>query len=385
MNLNKMKELYEEKVLQGDELIIKNYKEMCKILNEEVLEGNSKKSQIKEWNRYFDFTRDGQKYIINDIYDKELPKNVYVSPFDTLNELLICERIIEHLENPQYTDKRYVVSMTELAYDLGYINEIFKQGYEHPNQLIEDIFDKPKVTERIKKTGEKLSIYDIGNKYRLQQLQDNVVYDCYNIIPKRYKDRINKTLKRLEQQCVINVSIINFGTFVEPDLESPVIEVHKDQYGDKKVEYKYKTKKTFRELTDKEDNLVQTIKNQILTSLNCVDMHDLYKYKKIETFNSLLQTELLKYGIASVKKCYVLAFAEDYIYQKRDNVKEKQRELNKLFLDKSLRNSYAMREKRIKQAENDPITAAEDKPKIRKYFTKEQEKRDQVLKYILSI
>ena len=78
-------------------------------------------------------------------------------------------------------------------------------------------------------------------------------------------------------------------------------------------------------------------------------------------------------------------FAEDYIYQKRDNVKEKQRELNKLFLDKSLRNSYAMREKRIKQAENDPITAAEDKPKLRKYFTKEQEKRDQVLKYILSI
>ena len=44
-----------------------------------------------------------------------------------------------------------------------------------------------------------------------------------------------------------------------------------------------------------------------------------------------------------------------------------------------------MREKRIKQAENDPITAAEEKPKLRKYFTKEQEKRDQILKYILSI
>ena len=135
----------------------------------------------------------------------------------------------------------------------------------------------------------------------------------------------------------------------------------------------------------KEDNLVQARRKQILSCLNCAYMHNLYKYKKIETFNSLLQTELLKYGIASVKKCYVLAFAEDYIYQKRDNVKEKQRELNKLFLDKSLRNSYAMREKRIKQAENDPITAAEDKPKLRKYFTKEQEKRDQVLKYILSI
>ena len=44
-----------------------------------------------------------------------------------------------------------------------------------------------------------------------------------------------------------------------------------------------------------------------------------------------------------------------------------------------------MREKRIKATENSPITSEEDKPKIRKYFTKEQEKRDQVLKYILSI
>ena len=94
MNLSKIKELYEEKTLQGDELIIKNYKEMCKILNEEETGRDSKKSQIEEWSRYFDFTRDGQKYIINDIYDKELPKNVYVSPFDTLNELLICEKNI---------------------------------------------------------------------------------------------------------------------------------------------------------------------------------------------------------------------------------------------------------------------------------------------------
>ena len=68
MNLSKIKELYEEENKQGKELIIKNYKEMCKILDEEETDGNSKKSQIKEWNRYFDFTRDGQKYIINVIY-----------------------------------------------------------------------------------------------------------------------------------------------------------------------------------------------------------------------------------------------------------------------------------------------------------------------------
>jgi len=205
MEINKLREMYEKvnnsvdnQLLDDQVLIIKNYKEMCKILNEEEKTSNSKKAQQKEWKRYFDFGKEGQKYIIYEIYEKPLPKNMYINPIDTLNELLICERIIDHMENPKYNDKRYVVSMTGLAYDLGYINDIFKQGYEHPSQLIEE-------------KGKKLSMFDIGNKYRLQQLQENVVYDCYNIIPRRYKERITKTLKRLEQEFVINVSIINYG------------------------------------------------------------------------------------------------------------------------------------------------------------------------------
>ena len=115
---------------------------------------------------------------------------------------------------------------------------------------------------------------DIGNKYKLRQLQENVVYDCYNIIPRRYKDRITKTLKRLEQEFVINVSIINFGTFIEPNKNEPIIEYKTDQYGDKHVEYRYKTIEDFRELTDEEDNLVQTIKNELLKKYECENIHE---------------------------------------------------------------------------------------------------------------
>lgn len=391
MEIKELKEMFNNiednnKISSEDQiLIIKNYKEMCKILKENEKTGDSKKAQQKEWKRYFDFSKEGQKYLIYEIYEKPLPKNMYINPIDILNELLICERIIEHMENPKYKDKRYVVSMTGLAYDLGYINDIFKQGYEHPNQLIDEIFEKPKITESIEKRGKQLSKYDIGNKYKLRQLQENVVYDCYNIIPRRYKDRITKTLKRLEQEFVINVSIINFGTFIEPNKNEPIIEYKTDEYGDKHVEYRYKTTEDFRELTDEEDNLVQTIKNELLKKYECENIHDLYKKKKIDKFNNELQKELLQCGIASVKKCYVLAFAKDYIYEKRDNIKEKQRELNELFLDKSLRNSYNMKEKRINEKINEWRVIEGDEKKIRKYYTKEQEERDKVLKYILSI
>ena len=55
-------------------MIIKNYKELCTILNEETKTGKAKQLQLKNWKRYFDWEKDGQKFIIVDIYDTPLPK-----------------------------------------------------------------------------------------------------------------------------------------------------------------------------------------------------------------------------------------------------------------------------------------------------------------------
>lgn len=55
-------------------MVIKNYKELCTILNEETRAGKSKQLQLKNWKRYFDWEKDGQKFIIVDIYDTPLPK-----------------------------------------------------------------------------------------------------------------------------------------------------------------------------------------------------------------------------------------------------------------------------------------------------------------------
>lgn len=54
--------------------IFKNYKELCEFLEEPVKGGTSKEAQIKEWQRYFAFERQGNKYIITEIYDTPLEK-----------------------------------------------------------------------------------------------------------------------------------------------------------------------------------------------------------------------------------------------------------------------------------------------------------------------
>ena len=55
-------------------MTIKNYKELCVLLDEEIKTGKAKQLQLKNWKRYFDWEKDGQKFIITDIYDTPLPK-----------------------------------------------------------------------------------------------------------------------------------------------------------------------------------------------------------------------------------------------------------------------------------------------------------------------
>lgn len=55
-------------------MVVKNYKEMCSILKEEINGGKAKQLQLKDWKRYFDWEKSGQKFIITDIYDIPLTK-----------------------------------------------------------------------------------------------------------------------------------------------------------------------------------------------------------------------------------------------------------------------------------------------------------------------
>lgn len=55
-------------------MVVKNYKILCGLLGQEVKDGKSKKLQLEDWKRYFDWEKSGQKFIITDIYDTPLTK-----------------------------------------------------------------------------------------------------------------------------------------------------------------------------------------------------------------------------------------------------------------------------------------------------------------------
>lgn len=54
--------------------IFKNYKQLCKYLEEQVKTGKSKQLQLKDWNRYFTWHNEGNKFVIDKVFDEPIQK-----------------------------------------------------------------------------------------------------------------------------------------------------------------------------------------------------------------------------------------------------------------------------------------------------------------------
>ena len=133
-------------------IVIKNYKEMCETLGEEICDGNSKKAQLKEWSRYFAWEKKGQKFIILDIYDEPLPKddgrqnkNIYVQYIQVI--------LMKILSKQRNTIDPFYITTNQLWRLLGMINNNYKNiSLDDLNNMITDYevtsFDMKKFYQR---------------------------------------------------------------------------------------------------------------------------------------------------------------------------------------------------------------------------------------------
>jgi hypothetical protein len=140
MNINNLKE--------GQ--IIKNYKELCNILNITSKGGKSKQLQLSDLERYFKYTKDGNKFIINEIYKDPLQKidnringnnSIYAEYIDKLI-LHMCSETFDS----KY--KKIELATNGILLYLNMINKNYKTGRTQINQFsrfleipIETIFD----------------------------------------------------------------------------------------------------------------------------------------------------------------------------------------------------------------------------------------------------
>lgn len=193
--------------------VIKNYKTMCELLQENYKKTHDKrKRQEDEWHRYFNWIRDGNKFIITELYDIPSPpivtqgKGKYINYFGYIllnilkenngeillfkNQLMERMRMksrpyIEYAKNNPYYDEVAIVNNA--------INKIFDAcliQMEHKGYIrVEKVREFIKTSDDTGKTiFEKLSEEDI---LTYEQLEDEAL-SIYALENDRRTGRISK-------------------------------------------------------------------------------------------------------------------------------------------------------------------------------------------------
>lgn len=109
-----------KQVLQINQLI-KNYKYLCALLNEQPKTGKSKTLQENNWKRYFDWIKDGHKYIITAIHETPIPKTENTDIYSKYIEKLILDLLVQKYQSKN-NSRRLYLSKDNMLQALSMVN-----------------------------------------------------------------------------------------------------------------------------------------------------------------------------------------------------------------------------------------------------------------------
>jgi hypothetical protein len=268
--------------------IIKNYKELCKLLDENVKGGASKRAQLKELECYSRFHKEGNKFIIDEIYDtpKKKVDGRGDSNKDGKNSKYIDEIkdiLVDYIFNNRSEVGKVILSFPQLISVLGLVNNTYNVGNYRKKELA-DIF----------------------------KIELHAIYYFYNNTRNEFKNIIERALNILQKRSVI---IFNRRLMIAEEI---------------KVDEKTNIIK--REATVDETNMILSAQNMTLEYMGLEDLQALFlagssKYKEF--------MELVLKEFPESWKYYYTAYeliTGDYAIKSEYNTLQRRRELN----DKSI-------------------------------------------------
>lgn len=165
---------------------VKNYPELCKLLNEPVYTGIQKQNQLKEFKRYFDYEKSGHKFLITDVYSKPKPKEYKVaanSKYVRFIESLLLSYLSEKDEEIVY------VTQNELCGLLGIVNSKY--------------FPMKNKKEDLLQLDPQMDLFEINNFYSRSH--------------RKFKDIIDRSFISLKRRLLIDYDkVYRIGVF-EPE------------------------------------------------------------------------------------------------------------------------------------------------------------------------
>ena len=191
-------ELDTSKIEEG--MLIKNYKQLCELLNLKVTTGESKQIQMREIERYMDLLKDGNSYVVLEIYDKPIPSTVSSKYTKFIQNILLY-----------YLSKQDVpviyINKNELIRILGLVNNKYIE-YKKDNSKLLKIpnMDEYNIAEFYKRCDAKiLSILESS----LKSLKKRILLDYSDAYKIYYlganKEYIYKIANVEEHQYILDV------------------------------------------------------------------------------------------------------------------------------------------------------------------------------------
>lgn len=210
---------------------IKNYKELCSILEIKETTGGSKQKQLKELELYCKYKKEGYKFVIEDIYNKPILK---------LEDILKTK------------NSKYIKLLS---------NIILEYLYNNPNELKEipliKLFSVLGITN---------DNYSVANMYKkelsqLYNIQLASIYYFYSNTKNEYKKIIERCLNNLKNRsvlfwstCIMIVDKKNNKTYkADEDEKKEILNIQKDTLEYLKYDNMYylmKNKEDFKKFND---------------------------------------------------------------------------------------------------------------------------------------
>lgn len=254
--------------------IIKNYKELCNLIGEKPLTSNSKKSQLKELERYVSYHNEGHKFIIDEIYEEPKPKKdnrgkdgLYIDDV----QAMIINLLLNSKEN------KVLLSYGKLFKATNMTNDNYIEGRNNIDKLSE-----------------------------ITEISKEVCYDFYNYTQTSLKQKLESALKGLEKESLINFQksyiiakiVVEHNIFGEPWV----------------VNGKLKTHIEHRMAEENERLIILYCEQEALKELKAKNKQDVYIKGDWKKFKKLVQQKLRENGnIAYYYEGYSIVFNQDYI------------------------------------------------------------------------
>lgn len=283
----------------------KNYKELCIVLGEKTKTGNAKKAQLKEWERFFKYEKEGNKFIITHVYDIPLPENNNKTKYIPTIEKLILDKVV------QFGNKGKVfISKSQLMQELKMINENYTFAKykqlrlaKHMNISLEEVEEFYMTSDDLLKRNIEAALNSLRNQSLI--FWTNAMTLCF--IETHAETNVKNKIKATKEEKTneYNENTVSFSAI-------------------KPVSYQ-----TFRKATKEEIELILQVEKEILDKYNCKSISEIFKkglknkfYKEVKEI--LFDTANIYYYFNS----YEIIANEKYIYSKWEELQELQLELD---------------------------------------------------------